>query len=156
MGQRIVVAAPGQASKLIEKRWHKRRATTKDHHGKTKRTRTFPRSQSASCLERKIKSKTEAAAYAGEKKSLDLSQHYQRVVGADVMHEHLPALAAKIAAILSDTQEYLVTQPAELRILQGMSEADIGNFAASHGWRVVQRLGGRQIEFYNDAGVRGL
>jgi hypothetical protein len=37
-----------------------------------------------------------------------------------------------------------------------MSEADVRNFAASHGWGVVRRLGGRQIEFYNDAGVRGL
>jgi hypothetical protein len=154
VGQRIVVAALGQASKLVEKRWHKRLATTKDHHGKTKRTRTFPKSQSASCLERKIKSKTEAAAYAGQKKSLDPSPHYRPVVREDVMHEHLPALAAKIAAILSDTPEYLVTQRAELRILRGMSEADIRNFAASHGWGVVKRLGGRQIEFYNDASVR--
>jgi len=72
------------------------------------------------------------------------------------MQEHLPALAAKIAAVLSDKAEYFVTQPAELRILREMSEADIGNFAASHGWRVVRRLGGRQIEFYNDASVRAL
>jgi hypothetical protein len=72
------------------------------------------------------------------------------------MHEHLPALAAKVAAVLSDKPEYFVTQPAELRILRGMSEADIGNFAASHGWRVVPRLGGRQIEFYNDASLRAL
>jgi hypothetical protein len=72
------------------------------------------------------------------------------------MQEHLPALAAKIAAILSDKAEYFITQPAELRILREMSEADIGNFAASHGWRVVRRLGGRQIEFYNDASVRAL
>jgi hypothetical protein len=72
------------------------------------------------------------------------------------MHEHLPALAGKIAAVLSDRPEYFVTQPAELRILRGMSEADIGTFAASHGWRVVRRLGGRQIEFYNNASVRAL
>jgi hypothetical protein len=52
-------------------------ATTKDQHGKTKRTRTFPKPQSASCLERKIKSKTEAAAYAGEEKSLDRTSHCQ-------------------------------------------------------------------------------
>lgn len=70
------------------------------------------------------------------------------------MPEHLPALAAKITAALSNRPEYFVTQPAELRILQGMSEADIRNFAASHGWRVVRRLGGRQIEFYYDASVR--
>jgi hypothetical protein len=70
------------------------------------------------------------------------------------MHKHLPALAAKIAAALSIRPEYLVTQPAELRILQGMSEDEIRQFAESHGWRVVRRLGGRQIEFYNDASQR--
>ena len=70
------------------------------------------------------------------------------------MHENLPALAAKVGAVLSYKPEYIVTQPTELRILRGMSEADIGNFAASHGWRVVRRLGGRQIEFYNDASLR--
>ena len=72
------------------------------------------------------------------------------------MHEHLPALAAKVAAVLSDKPEYFVTQPAELRILRGMSDADIRDFAAGHGWRMVKRLGGRQIEFYNDASVRTL
>jgi hypothetical protein len=70
------------------------------------------------------------------------------------MREHLPALAAKIAAVLSDKPEYFVTQPAELGILRGMSDADIRDFAAGHGWRMVKRLGGRQIEFYNDASLR--
>ena len=70
------------------------------------------------------------------------------------MHEHLPGLEAKIAAALSNESEYFVTQPAELRILRGMSRTEIQDFAASHGWRVVSRLGGRQIEFYNDASVR--
>jgi hypothetical protein len=68
--------------------------------------------------------------------------------------EHLPALAVKIAEALSAKSEYFVTQPAELRILRGMSEAEIRNFGASRGWRVVRRLGGRQIEFYNDASLR--
>jgi hypothetical protein len=67
------------------------------------------------------------------------------------LHEHLPAVAAKIAKMLSIKPEYLVTQPAELRILREMSEADVREFAESHGWRVIRRLGGRQIEFYNDA-----
>jgi hypothetical protein len=67
------------------------------------------------------------------------------------MHEHLPALAVKIAKMLSIKPEYVVTQPAELRILGEMSEVDVGEFAKSHGWRVIRRLGGRQIEFYNDA-----
>ena len=72
------------------------------------------------------------------------------------MQEHLPALAAKIAVALSTRPQYLVTQPAERKVLQGMSEADVRNFAATHGWSVVRRLGGRQIEFYNDASVRAL
>ena len=67
------------------------------------------------------------------------------------MHEHLPALAVKIAKVLSIKSEYVVTQPAELRILGEMSEAEVREFAKSHGWRVIRRLGGRQIEFYNDA-----
>ena len=32
-----------------------------------------------------------------------------------------------------------------------MSDSEVRNFAESYGWRVVRRLGGRQIEFYNDA-----
>ena len=67
------------------------------------------------------------------------------------MHQHLPALAVKIAKVLSIMPEYLVTQPAELRILREMSEADVSEFAKNHGWRVIRRLGGRQIEFYNEA-----
>lgn len=70
------------------------------------------------------------------------------------MQENLSALAVKIARMLSIKPEYLVTQPAELRILREMSEEDVREFAKSHGWRVIRRLGGRQIEFYNDASQR--
>ena len=70
------------------------------------------------------------------------------------MHEHLPALAVKIAKVLSIKPEYLVTQPVELRILREMSETDVIDFAKNHGWRVIRRLGGRQIEFYNDPSQR--
>ncbi|PYK19571.1 MAG: hypothetical protein DME55_04535 [Verrucomicrobia bacterium] len=72
------------------------------------------------------------------------------------MHEHLPALAAKIERVLSIKPEYVVTQPAELRILREMSETDVSEFAQNHGWGVIRRLGGRQIEFYNDASRRPL
>ena len=72
------------------------------------------------------------------------------------MREELPALTAKIAKALSRGSEYVVTQPAELRIMREISEAEVSEFAKSHGWRVIRRLGGRQIEFYNDASVRGL
>jgi hypothetical protein len=72
------------------------------------------------------------------------------------MHEDLPALAAKIAKALSCRSEYVVTQPAELRVLREMSDAEVAEFARTYGWRVIRRLGGRQIEFYNDASVRAL
>jgi hypothetical protein len=72
------------------------------------------------------------------------------------MNNDLPALAAKIGDRLSKSSEYVVTQPAELRVLREMSEDDVRQFAKSHGWRVIRRLGGRQIEFYNDASVRAL
>jgi hypothetical protein len=70
------------------------------------------------------------------------------------MHPDLVALDAKIADRLSRTSEYVVTQPAELRVLRQMSAAEVGDFARSRGWRVIYRLGGRQIEFYNDASER--
>lgn len=72
------------------------------------------------------------------------------------MHPDLPALAEKIAKVLSRVAEYVVTQPPELRVLREMSDAEVGEFAKSHGWRVIRRLGGRQIEFYNDAIMRAL
>jgi hypothetical protein len=72
------------------------------------------------------------------------------------MHNDLPALAAKIGGRLATSSEYVVTQSAELRVLRDMSEDEIREFAKSRGWRVIRRLGGRQIEFYNDASVRGL
>jgi hypothetical protein len=72
------------------------------------------------------------------------------------MHNDLPALAAKIGGRLSISSEYVITQAAELRVLRDMSERDLHEFAKSHGWRIIRRLGGRQIEFYNDASVRAL
>ena len=70
------------------------------------------------------------------------------------MHEELTALAAKAAKVLSRSSEYVVTQPAELRVLRQMSLAELDEFAKRHGWRAIRRLGGKQIELYNDASVR--
>ena len=72
------------------------------------------------------------------------------------MHPDLSGFATKAAKVLSHRSEYVVTQPAELRVLRGMSEAEVSEFAKSHGWRVIRRLGGRQIEFYNNASERPL
>ena len=70
------------------------------------------------------------------------------------MHEKLAGLAAKAAKVLSRSSEYVVTQPAELRFLRQMSHEELDEFAKRHGWRAIRRLGGKQIEFYNDASVR--
>ena len=72
------------------------------------------------------------------------------------MHNDLPALAAKIGESLSISSEYVVTQPAELRVLREMADDELREFARSHGWRIIRRLGGRQIEFYNDASARAV
>ena len=66
----------------------------------------------------------------------------------------LAGLANKIAARLAIKPEIFIIHPAELRILRLMSDQDVRAFAAENGWRVVFRLGGRQIEFYNDASAR--
>jgi hypothetical protein len=72
------------------------------------------------------------------------------------MPPDLSALTEKIAKVLSRVAQYVVTQPAELRVLRQMSDAEVSEFANSHGWRVIRRLGGRQIEFYNDASMRAV
>jgi hypothetical protein len=66
----------------------------------------------------------------------------------------LAALKNKIAARLDLKSETWINHPAELRVLRSVSDRDLRAFAAENGWRVVRRVGGRQIEFYNDASMR--
>jgi hypothetical protein len=70
------------------------------------------------------------------------------------MNEHLRPLVAKISARLAIKPEIFIMHPAELRLLHSMTDTQLREFAARHGWRTIRRVGGRQIEFYNDAGVR--
>jgi hypothetical protein len=70
--------------------------------------------------------------------------------------EHLSVLTAKIKAALAVRPEVFITHPAELRILSTMSQNELRVFATEHGWRHVRRIGGRQIEFYNDATAKYL
>ncbi len=70
------------------------------------------------------------------------------------MPPNLGALEKKIAAVLSVRPECFVTHPSELAILKQLSPEQLENFALDHGWRIVSRIGGRQIEFYNDAFAR--
>ena len=66
----------------------------------------------------------------------------------------LAGLRSKIASHLANKSEVFIAHPAELRILRSMSDHDLRAFAAANGWRVIRRVGGRQIEFYNDASTR--
>ena len=68
--------------------------------------------------------------------------------------EELAPLTAKISAALAARPEVFITHPAELRILRAMSDDELRQFAEEHGWHLVRRIGGRQIEFYNDASAR--
>jgi hypothetical protein len=69
-------------------------------------------------------------------------------------NEELRGLAAKISARLAVKSEILIMHPAELRVLHSLTDKEVRRFAAKHGWRIVRRVGGRQIEFYNDASQR--
>ncbi|HXX40713.1 MAG TPA: hypothetical protein VEI58_00435 [Chthoniobacterales bacterium] len=71
------------------------------------------------------------------------------------MRPDLSGLRAKISARLAAKSEVFINHPAELHVLRTMGDGELREFAAQNGWRVVRRVGGRQIEFYNDAGVRG-
>jgi len=69
------------------------------------------------------------------------------------MDDRLPAVIAKIAQMLAVKPEYSVTHPSELAVVRALSNEELRDMARERGWRVVRRVGGRQIEFYNDSGV---
>jgi hypothetical protein len=66
----------------------------------------------------------------------------------------LGALETKIAAALAARPECFITHPAEVAVLKEMTPDELEKFALDHGWGAVRRLGGRQIQFYNDAAAR--
>lgn len=70
------------------------------------------------------------------------------------MTDALAALTRKIARVLSGKPQCFITHPAELSLFKSMEAGQLRAFATERGWRVVRRLGGRQIEFYNDVGAR--
>jgi hypothetical protein len=69
------------------------------------------------------------------------------------IQDQLPAVITKISRMLAIKPEYFVTHPTELRVVRALSEAELRDISRQRGWRFVRRVGGRQIEFYNDAGV---
>ena len=70
------------------------------------------------------------------------------------LFERLEPMARVIAQQLAQKPEHFITHPSEMRLFHRLSEDELREFARRHGWRVVRRLGGRQIEFYNDAHER--
>lgn len=65
--------------------------------------------------------------------------------------ERLEPMARIIAQQLAHKPEHFITHPSEKRLFQSLSDENLRAFAHAHGWRVVRRLNGRRIEFYNDA-----
>ena len=74
---------------------------------------------------------------------------------AEKSSANLPAVRDKIASVLAVKPQCFITHPSELAILKTMTPDELRAFAAEQGWRCVRRVGGRQIEFYNDATFRG-
>jgi hypothetical protein len=70
------------------------------------------------------------------------------------MDDQLASVAAKIEKILAMKPECFITHPAELHVLKSVDPAELRHYAEMRGWRLVSRVGGRQIEFYNDAGAQ--
>ena len=70
------------------------------------------------------------------------------------MRPDLSALTTKISTRLAQKSEVFITHPAELRVLSQIGDSELREFAAQNGWRLIRRVGGRQIEFYNDAGAK--
>ena len=65
----------------------------------------------------------------------------------------LTGLKEKIGSRLAIKPQIFIAHEAELRLLRALSHHELVKFAEENGWRVVRRLGGRQIEFYNNAGA---
>jgi len=66
----------------------------------------------------------------------------------------LGPIARVIARRLAERPEHFITHPSEMKLFRSLTAEKVSEFARRHGWRVVGRVGGRRIEFYNDVGVK--
>jgi hypothetical protein len=62
----------------------------------------------------------------------------------------LQAIADSVSDALAQKPEHFVKHPAEIKVLQELSDDELRDFAHDRGWSVIKRLGGMQIQFYND------
>jgi hypothetical protein len=67
------------------------------------------------------------------------------------LQQRLAPMARVITEQLACKPEHFITHPSEMKLFHSLGESDLRAFARTHGWRVVRRVGGRRIEFYNDA-----
>ena len=70
--------------------------------------------------------------------------------------DDISAMETKISGELKRRPECFITHPSEVRLLQKLDAGELTQFANRNGWRVVRRLGGRQLQFYNDTNERML
>jgi hypothetical protein len=66
----------------------------------------------------------------------------------------LGPIARVIARRLAERPEHFITHPSEMKLFRSLTAEQLSEFARCHGWRVVRRVGGRRIEFYNDVGAK--
>src|SRR5438445_9481611 len=88
-----------------------------------------------------------------QKRAKNRERNWQRQLRMDLLmagYKELQGLATKISARLAVKPEIFIMHPAELRVLHSLTDKEVRQFAAEHGWRTVRRVGGRQSEFYND------
>ena len=60
----------------------------------------------------------------------------------------LHALARRIQVTVNETGRCLITVPSELEPVKALGPDGLREYAASHGWTAVPRLGWTQIEFF--------
>jgi hypothetical protein len=65
--------------------------------------------------------------------------------------QRLEPMARVIAEQLAKKPEHFITHPSDMKLFQTLSADELREFARRHGWHIVRRVGGRRIEFYNDA-----
>ena len=70
--------------------------------------------------------------------------------------DQVSGIIATVSDVLAAKPECFISHPAEMKVLQNVPEERLRDLAREHGWRVVRRVGGRQIEFYNDVTVRAI
>ncbi len=70
------------------------------------------------------------------------------------LQQRLEPMGRIIAQQLARKPEHFITHPSEMKLFRSLGDEDLRAFAHEHGWRVVRRVGGRRIEFYNDAHER--